>query len=152
MLTEILGWEFVAQLFVGKHEIKKKLSLSKERWSTGASPPLAVLSCWSQRRPVPMGLMLSTAEPLLFAAIAAWRSSPGPAAAAQLAEDLAQGHGALPVQPAPCRAGRPQQHPSPGAEQPMPHARASVQPGPVAIAGPGSPGSLSPAPGADFPD
>lgn len=24
MLTELLGWEFVAQLFVGKHEIKKK--------------------------------------------------------------------------------------------------------------------------------
>lgn len=48
MLTELLGWEFVAQLFVGKHEIKKKLSLSNEHWITSASQPLAVLSCWSQ--------------------------------------------------------------------------------------------------------
>lgn len=137
MLTELLGWEFAAQFFVGKHEIKEKLSLSNEHWITSASQPLAVLSCWSQQRPVPMGLMLSTVEPLFFfAAIAVCHNNLGPAAPAQLAEDLAQGHDALPVQPALCHAGRPQQHPQPWGSGAADAAhRASIQHGHVGIRG-----------------
>lgn len=139
---------------LGNMKSRKKLSLSSEHWITSASQPLAVLSCWSQQCPVPMGLMLSTVEPLFFfAAIAVCHNNLGPAAPARLAEDLAQGHDALPVQPALCHAGRPQQHPQPWGSGAADAAhRASIQHGHVELGAPSSPGSLSPAAGADFPD